>query len=443
VVHPNYLVGAALLLPIGVLARGSPADLAVAPLLLLGLGSQLTENQIFRAAWDEAVSLRLPAHMSGFAAALLPRGGPELTLDPIGALVGAVAAGLGVAYAVAAALGASPRTRCLLGALAAALVVAVPTAALVAMGHRTGAIRAQDRWAIQVPADAGRLVRGESPYQRPFESKPAAREAWTTSFRQDPPRRLEPDRPLMPPAAAVLGLSTRAAGILDGRLLSLAACALLVAVTTAGSPPPARPLALAAAAFCPFLAMGTTFGAGFALPLLALLACAWAAATARPLLAGILAGVAGALDHHALLAAPLLLWGAPGTAGRRLAGLLGGYAAFVLPVAVLDPGAWARRMAPPAAAEPGVGLVNLLAFKGWQDSGAAHAILALSPLMLLAFVLRVLRTTADRPAERLATAALVVLVALFLAPSASAEALGVPLVLLVVTKTGFVGARSG
>jgi hypothetical protein len=444
VVHPNYLIGAALLLPIGVLARGSPADLAVAPLLLLGLGSQVTENQLFRATWDEAVSLRLPAHVSGLSAALLPRGGPGLSLDPIGALVGALAAGLGVAYATAAALGASARWRCGLGALSAALVVGVPAAALVAIGHRTGAVRSQDRWAIQVPADAGRLERGESPYQPPFERRPAAREAWTTSFRLDPPRRLEPDSPLMPPAASVLGILTRAVGILDGRLLSLAAYALLVALATARAPAPARPLALAAAALSPFIGLGTTFGAGTALPLLVLLACAHAAASGRPALAGMLGGVAGALDHRALLAAPLLVWGTPPLrGGRRLAGLLGGYAAFVLPVTALGPGAWARLLATPPAAEPGVGLVNLLAFRGWQDSAGAHAVLALSPLLLLAIALRILRVAATRPVEPLPAAALVVLVALFLAPSASAEALGIPLLLLVLARTGFAGVRSG
>ena len=73
----------------------------------------MAENQVFRATWDEAVALRLPQHLRGLAALLAPRGGPELTLDPLGAFISALAAGLGVAYLTTGVLGA-PRA----GALA-------------------------------------------------------------------------------------------------------------------------------------------------------------------------------------------------------------------------------------------------------------------------------------------------------------------------------------
>jgi hypothetical protein len=434
VVHPNYLIAAAVLLPVGVLARGGAADLALAPLLLLGIASEVTENQVFRAFWDEAVSLRLPAHVSGFAAALLPRGGPELTLDPIGALVGAVAAGAGVACAAAAATGASSRVRSALVAASAAVVVGVPTATLIAVGHRTGSVRAQERWAVQVPADAGRLVRGSSPYRRPFESAPAAREAWTASFRLEPPRRLEPDRPLLPPAASVLGIATRAAGILDGRLLAIAACTLLLALGWVAAPASERPAVLAVAALLPPIALGTTFGSGTALPLAALFASAWAAGAERALLAGLAGGLACALDHRCLAAAPVLALGVA-TRSRRsaIAGLVIGYAAFVLPVAALDPGAWVASFGE-AASGPGVGLLNVLAFKGWQGSAVARALTALSPLALAALTLGSLRLAATRPVSRPALGALGVLAALFLAPVVSADALGLPIVLLAWAK---------
>lgn len=431
VVHPNYLIGAAILLPVGVLARRRSADLAVAPLLLLGLAAATAENQVLRATWDEAVGLRLPAYLTGLAAALAPRGGAELTLDPLGALLSAVAAGLGVAYATGAALGASPRARSRLVALSALLVVGAPTAVLIGLGLRTGAVRAQERWPVQVAADAQRLARGESPYAQPFERKPAAREAWSSSFRLDPPALLEPDRPLQPPGPSVLGLTAHATAFRDGRVLLLPAYAGLLALAAwahAGT----QPVALSASALLPFLAVGTTFGTPLALPLVALVACARAASSQRAGLAGLLAGIAVAFDHRALLVVPFLALPALARPVRRRAatGLLAGYATLVLPVAALAPVAWARALAPNPTIEPGVGLVNLLIYRGGESSPAAHAALALAPLVLFVFAAALLRWVSRRPAAAPAAAALVMLVALFLAPAVSAESLGTPVVLL-------------
>lgn len=437
VVHPNYLIGAAVLLPTGVLARRRGADLAVAPLLLLGLAAEVAEGQLFRATWDQAVALRLPAHLGGLAAAWAPRGGSELTLDPLGALVSAVAAGLGVAYLTIALLGASARVRSALVVLSAGIVVGIPTVVLVGIGHRTGAVRAQDRWAVQVPADAQRLSRGESPYRQPFECKPSALEAWSTSFRQGPPRRLEPDRPLQPPGAAALGVLSQASGIRDGRVLSLLGVAALIASLAITVPPAARPLTLAVSALIPFLALGTTFGAPFALPLAALVSGAGAAVRGKALLAGILGGLAGALDPRALLAAPFLALRLATDGRRRLAaGFVGGYAALVLPAVAPDPLAFVQSLSRGVTLEPGVGLANLLFFKGWQDSAAAHALYAVLPWALLLLFAASLRLAWMRRNSAPALSALVVLLSLFLAPSASAESLGMPVVLLLLAKVG-------
>jgi hypothetical protein len=434
VVHPNYLIAPALLLPLGVLACRRAADVALAPLLLLGLAVEIAEHQLFRAAWDEAVSLRLPQHLTGLAALVAPRGGPGLTLDPLGALLSALAAGLAVAYLVAGALGARPRRRAALVALAAALTVAAPGLLLARLGQRLGTVRTQDRWAIQQPADSARLARLESPYRPPYATRPVGREAWSSSFRLDPPRLFEPDRPLSPPGSAVLGALLTPFGLADGRWLSVPAYLLLLGLAAALVRPELRPSALAVAALSPFLATGTVFGAPHALVLATLAACLLALSRRRAAGASALAGMSAGLDHRAWLAAPLL---ALPTLERRewqRAGrwLLIGYAVSVVLPLLLDPaGLAASARGTSGVIGPGVGLANLLIFRGWQDAPWVHALYAVVPVGLAATTLLLLRRRWSQPL-RLAGAAGVWLLSLFLAREASAEALGVPLLLLGV-----------
>ncbi|HEX9186150.1 MAG TPA: glycosyltransferase family 87 protein, partial [Vicinamibacteria bacterium] len=235
VVHPNYLVPAAVLLPLAVLARRRGADFALAPLLLLALAVESAENQVFRAAWDEAVAAGWPARVTGLAAALVPKAGPHLTKDPLGLVFSATAAGLGVLYLGLAACAAPRRARTAVTVLGAVLLVGVPVLLLASLSGRTGVVRAQDPAVVQAQADALRLLEAKSPYPPPAETTPRGREAFSQSFRLDPPAEILPSSGLLPPGLSVLAGLLRPLGIQDLRLPALAALALLAAGLAAGS----------------------------------------------------------------------------------------------------------------------------------------------------------------------------------------------------------------
>jgi hypothetical protein len=230
----------------------------------------------------------------------------------------------------------------------------------------------------------------------------------------------------------MLGALLTPLGVADGRVLSLPAYLLLILLAARVVRPERRPCAVALAALLPFLATGTVFGAPSALALAALAACLLALMARFWGRAGALAGFAAALDHRAWLAAPLLA--APGLepsartrAGRSL--LLGYAAAIGLPL-LLDPAnVVAATLRAPRALAPGVGLANLLIFRGWQDAGWAHALFALFPAALALATLVLLRRRWSRQ-RAIAGAAFLWLLSLFLAREASAESLGVPVVLL-------------
>ena len=59
VVHPNYLIPAAVCLPLAVLARKRGADIALVPLLLLALAVEVADGALFRAAWEQAAGAGL------------------------------------------------------------------------------------------------------------------------------------------------------------------------------------------------------------------------------------------------------------------------------------------------------------------------------------------------------------------------------------------------
>ncbi|MFI4945774.1 MAG: glycosyltransferase 87 family protein, partial [Burkholderiales bacterium] len=168
VVHPNYLIAAAVCLPLAVLAARRGADIAIAPLLMLAVAVEVVEYGLFRTTWEQAAGVL--GRASGLVAALAPKAGPSLSRDPLGLLVGAVAAGLGVLYLSLAATGLTRRARRPVAAVAFALVVVVPTLLLSAVSTQTGIVRAQDPAVVQARADAGRLVAGQSPYSPPAES---------------------------------------------------------------------------------------------------------------------------------------------------------------------------------------------------------------------------------------------------------------------------------
>ncbi len=297
VVHANYLVIPAILLPLGLLAgERRPGDVAVVPLLLLGVAAELAEHEVLRTTWEQALAVRLPQHVGGLTAALLPRAGPGLTLDPLGLLVSALAAGLGVAYLVSGVLSSSARLRLVLIAAALVVVVAVPTLIVVRVGEASGIVRGQHPWLATI-ADVARRSGGQT--------SPEVREAWSASFRRDPPRVLEP-QPAAPGDRA-LGALLGTLRLFDPRyvlLLALAAAAALLFVFAPGE----RPLAIGATLLSPFIALGVPFAAP-AILLLALLLAAWALANRRARVAAVVVlGIAAAFAPPAIVVAAAA-WG--------------------------------------------------------------------------------------------------------------------------------------
>ena len=95
VVHPNYLIPAAVLLPVGVLARRLRADLALVPLLLFALAVEIAERQVFRRHLGPGRGRRPAEPPRRPRRGPRPPGGLHLTQDPLGLLFSAVAGGPG------------------------------------------------------------------------------------------------------------------------------------------------------------------------------------------------------------------------------------------------------------------------------------------------------------------------------------------------------------
>ena len=262
VVHPNYLVLAAILLPVGCLARGRDALLAVAPLSLLAIAVEYAQNEVLRTAWEQAV-----AHgAAGFLGPLGPRAGSHLTADPLGAIVSALVAGVAVLWLATVVIPDRTRVHAALLALGFTCAVVIPTALFVAVGSATartgGPIRGQDPWLADV-AYAG------APATIDEEHPPRVREAWSSSFRQEPPAALVPAGPATP--GSLIGRGLGAVGLRDPRPLLVVA--LLGAAALAARLHRARALlAAAAVALSPALATGAALGSQDTPMLLALLA---------------------------------------------------------------------------------------------------------------------------------------------------------------------------
>jgi hypothetical protein len=240
VAHPNYLILAAVALPLGFLMgerRG--ADVAVVPLLLIALSVEVAANELLRTSWEDAVSVRLPRYLSGVSALLAPRAGPLLSRDPLGLLLSATAAGLGIAYLTAGLLREGARTRAALLAAAVAATAVVPTVTLVRMTQATGIWRVQDGWSAEASGGA------------------TTREAWSQSFRRDPPRRWDG--------------GTEGAPRRDRRWVGLLGYAAAIPLLALLVPPPHRLFTLGGILLNPCSVVGLVFGSpvGVALGLLA------------------------------------------------------------------------------------------------------------------------------------------------------------------------------
>jgi glycosyl transferase family 87 len=428
VVHPNYLVPAAVVLPVAILARRRGADLALVPLLLLAAAVEVAEYGIFRTAWEQAVAAGLPARLSGLAAALAPKAGTTLTRDPLGLVFSATAAGFGVLYLVLGVCGAPRRARVAVTVLAAALVAGVPALVLTKISDRTGVVRAQDPAVVQAQADAARLLAERSPYTPPSETSPRGREAFSVSFRLDPPAEILPTRPLVPPGTPVVAGLAQALGVRDLRLAAVVSLAALAAVLAAGLRGRRRRTALALALLPAPLAVGAVLGSPLALPLAALLG-AWAARRlGASLVAGLLAGTAVAFAHEMLLVVPFLVLVRGDAQGRTRAVVAAvvAYLALVAPIALLDPAAFAARLGAATPPGAGVGFFDLLAYRGAEASAGAMALASVSPLLLAMLVIWLLK----RPWPAIARSGVASLGGIVLAPAVSPEAIAVPMILL-------------
>ena len=428
VVHPNYLIPLAVLLPLVFLARGRSADGAIVPLMLLLAGVEAVENGVFRLTWDQAVAASWPRTLTGIAAALGPRSAAGLTADPIGTGFSALAAGIALVYLIAVALGASARVRLALGACAMVLVVGLPAMLVIGIGDRTG-IRGQDRWLVQVPADVSRIASGNSPYVEPPPDRPQGREAWSSSFRLEPPRLLVPDRPLLPPGASVLTLGTRTLGLADPRWLTLLALAAAVLLGLRAVPAERRPVALGILALAVPVVFGAVFGSSAPLAAL-LLGAAWFLGR-RPVMAAAFLGAAAAMSGPAWAAVPFLWPPAEPSSRRRVVGVfLATLALLCLPAILPDLRAFLSALARPEEWSPGLGLANLVLYRGAENEPAVRTFFAAIPLIGLVAVGLLLRKAPTAAPE--GRAALAVLLVLFLIPGVSPEAVSPPILLLAL-----------
>jgi hypothetical protein len=301
---------------------------------------------------------------------------------------------------------------------------------MVWVGDRTGLIRAQDRVVVQSAGDAKRLAAGRSPYTPPPEETPRGREVYAPSFRLEPPAEIRPEEPNMPPGPSVLATVGRLVGYRDLRLWGLLALALLALRAARRGETLHRPTAVGVALLLAPLGLGTVLGSAAGLPLVALVAAWSLSREAPPWAAGLLAGLAVALDHRAALLVPLVLMALAGRRDAARPALLAGglaYGLVVLPVALLDPPAFVGRLFTLPSPGAGMGLFNVFGYFGAEGSMGARALAALAPLAALLVTVVLLRRRETHP---LALAGLAGLAWIVLAPRLSPDAVGVPVVLL-------------
>jgi hypothetical protein len=343
--HANYLVLAAVLLPVAFLmGHRADAELAVAPLLLLTVAAEMVEGEVFRAAWAQAC----PPH--------------PLAVDPFGLAVAAAVAGIAVGLLCDGLLGAPRWRRAAWLAAGAMAAVVVPTVFVVWSGQRTGVARAQDEWLARVVAPAPAL------------------EAWSPSFRRDPPGALIPGAEAVPAGPR--------APVRDPRPLTLAAAGLAAFFLTRLAPPGSRLLVQAGALLSPAMVFSVVFGSPQAV-----------------VLAGMTGGAVLARER-----------GWPVRWGLLAGGLL---AALTASVVVSGP-SW-------LAIGPSLGLSNILLY--WGAEGAAAPILLTFAAIGVAGA-AVFAGAMTAPAFAMAATAW--LVGLWFLPSASPHAVAAPLALIVL-----------
>jgi hypothetical protein len=417
VVHPNYLVFAAVLLPIGCLALRRDAALAVVPLSLLALAVEYAQHELLRTTWEQAVAYGA----SGLLGALGPRS--TLSPDPLGLAVSAAIAGVAVLVLAVFALVERPRVRLALVAGALAVGVVLPTALVVSIGSATADAgaprRGQDVW-------LGEVMYGSYGLCAPTVA-PLAKQAWSESFRLDPPASLQPEWGSSS-GGILASVLLRAIGLADPRLLTLAAVLAIAAALAVRSRDAALSWCLVLGA--PPFAIGLAFASPAALALGGVLLTALLARQGRPFPAGLLAGWTVVAAPVALFAAPLAL--APREPGPRrfvtravgglATGLLTAFvAAFATGVLLFQKG-W-----PVWPAGEGLGLGPLFAYRGWEASTVAYLAAWLLPVLVLVSAAIRWRRNPSLHAFGLAT-----LAGIWVTAGASPHALAVPLALFAI-----------
>jgi hypothetical protein len=390
VVHPNYLILAAILLPLaGLLGRGLPPDVVVVPLLLLGWAVEVAQHELFRASWEDALAVRLPFHWGRALDLLGPRSGPELTQDPLGLLLSALAAGLATLYLCLGVLRVGPRARWGLLGVGVVVILVLPTWIVTGIGQVSGVPRAES------PAVA-------SAYAAAPWAPDAPREAWSLSFKRDPPGILEPHP--SPLASGVYPVMRLLGG--DPRVLGVVASVVLVVAFVLAGAPEDR-LVWTGLLLSPAFALGVVFGSTDAL-LLAAFVGVWCS----PRLSSLL-GAVTSLAPRGLFGVPLALAGRAGPAGFGV-GWLG----------LLAVGFWMHPSWTWDASGPGIGLPNL-----WPGGGGLRAgLLGLVSCLVAAWAAVWARGRAPDPRVGIA---FFWLLGLFVLPGASALDVSGPLILLI------------
>lgn len=393
IVNPNYLILAAIFLPLGALMDEETApDIALVPLLLLLLAVEIAYHEPLRATWDQATAAGVGAGLPDWVS---PSPAGPRWRDPLSMGASGVLAGLGLLYLLAGIGGAGRRLR--RGILAAGVVIGVflPTVVVSHVGLATGTRRAQDPW--YVAALRSQEAPGPGAWaERPGYTPTPVLEAWSTSWRRDPPRPIADTPPS--PLTFALGRSLRRAAV-DPRLLTAIAMALAATLAMRLAPPGRAVAAAAVVALCPACALGVVFGAGEMIPLALVLGAGLLARERGPRVAATVFGL----------------------------GLLGA----ALPLLVLFPGEAFRWAVAARPLVPGIGVSNALYYRPGQEAAGMALVRIAGPmaLALLAFALLRSRRARSMPWALLGTMAAA---ALALLPSVPAHAVTVPIVLLAL-----------
>lgn len=436
IVNPNYVLLAALCLPLAVLReRRLPLDLALVPLALLMLGQEAAVRELLRTTWQAAVGL---GHVAGLPAWMQPGDGPRWR-DPLSLAWAGLAAGLACLYGTLAYAVPARRWRIGMQVLTLLLLVLLPTWLVLSANRAAGVVRAQDHFVVEARGAPRLEVRDG----RPSAPAPVV-EAWSRSFLKRGEKTYVPDDAS---SRAGLGRWLDRLGVPDARWLSMA---LLVAGLAL-----LRRHAGFALLMCPLGAVGLAFGSGHTLALALVLVAATllpaqAGRTFLQALAGLVVGLACAWFPETWLALPWLLARASPAARPARAWwpfVLGGLLACSA-LALSHPGARTGYVAVPLPApelwlvgnDAPLGLTGLLAYYGRESlstmlvRGLGWALPVLG-LVLSGLSLR--RTATGRGARWLAWsasvvgAATLVLAAQWLDPRSEPHALLLPLGLLL------------